>query len=118
MKMRELATLLLVDEATEHAAGAWAAFSRGEFVEVERIEREGATFVVARRPSRRSPLLHSELVAVRMRANGTSLKVIADELEVSLSTASRLVSRAMKKLGARTHADLVRLVALRAIGGE
>lgn len=95
---------------------AWRALLDGEWRLVEVFERSGRRFMVATRApahAPRAPLLDArERVALSMRARGHRVKVIAYELGVSQASVSRAITSAMKKLGLRGLADVLRF------GGE
>lgn len=54
-----------------------------------------------------SKLSTREREALQLRAQGTSLKLVASELNVSVATASRVVSTARRKLGAVSSVELL-----------
>jgi len=91
----------------------WPAVVAGEWILVDRFEASGRRHVVAypcdalARPFQM--LSRAQSVALRRALDGTASKVIASEMCVSDSTASRLIQRALRALGLRDLADALRL---------
>ena len=72
------------------------------------FDRAGRRYVIASpasEPGTRQ-LTRRERRALELRSSGAALKVIADELRVSLSTAARDLARARELLGLASDADL------------
>jgi DNA-binding CsgD family transcriptional regulator len=97
-------------EATE----AWTALVDGRWSLVDRFERGGRRYIVARRnehalsdPRALSP---RERAVVHLVALGKSNKLVAYELGLTESTVATHLQVAMRKLGARTRIELVQLV--------
>jgi DNA-binding NarL/FixJ family response regulator len=111
-RLRELAIELLGSVAAESSSPHWEDLFAGEWKLLDQFDREGHRYVIARRRRRpiEAELEASEWDALRLRASGASLKVIADQLQVSLPTASRRIKSGMKKLGIRTGSDLAKLL--------
>lgn len=111
-RMRELAIELLGSVAAGDASSHWNDLFAGEWKLLDQFDREGHRYVIARRRRRpiEAELDPSEWQALRMRAGGAALKVIADQLQVSLPTASRRIKSGMQKLGIRTGSDLAKLL--------
>ena len=91
----------------------WPAVVAGEWILVDRFEASGRRHVVAypcdalARPFQM--LSRTQSLALRRALDGTASKVIASEMCVSDSTASRLIQRALRALGLRDLADASRL---------
>jgi DNA-binding NarL/FixJ family response regulator len=87
----------------------WPAVVAGEWILVDRFEASGRRHVVAypcdalARPFQ--TLTRAQSFALRRALDGTASKVIASEMCVSDSTASRLIQRALRALGLRDLAD-------------
>lgn len=81
----------------------------GSWTLVERIDSGERRWAIAR--PRKAPLTEEEMAALRSRARGASLSIIARELGMSEPTASRRVKRGMQKLGVASVAELVRVLA-------
>jgi DNA-binding CsgD family transcriptional regulator len=98
------------DGATE----AWTAMVSGRWSLVDRFERGGRRYVVARRNEHalRDPraLTSRERVIVHLAALGKSNKLIGYELGLAESTIGSHLSTAMRKLGVNSRVDLLRLV--------
>jgi len=95
------------DEARE----IWRALVRGRWSMVDWFDREGRRFVLARsnEPSAGDPraLTERELQVIDCAARGESGKVTGYTLGISQTRVSCLLRSAMRKLGVRTHAELV-----------
>ena len=99
----------------ERATEAWTALVGGRWSLVDRFERGGRRFLVAR------PNLHQlrdpralsprERAVAHLAALGKSNKLIAYELGLAGSTIATHLSAALRKLGATSRVDLVRLIA-------
>jgi len=87
----------------------WQAVINGRLRLVGWYDRDGRRYLLLR-PSGENgvapALTAREKKAIKLRAEGCSLKVIAAELEVSMSVASYFVKRAMGTLGFKSTADL------------
>lgn len=97
------------DGATE----AWTALVSGRWSLVDRFERDGRRYIVARANAHALPdprgLTERERGVVHLAALGKHNKLSAYELGISASTVASHLSSAMKKLGARTRVDLIRI---------
>lgn len=96
----------------EHAA-LWTALVDGQWSLVERFERDGRRFFVARRnepPHRAERALTAlEAKAAALAGLGRSQKCIAFELGIGEPRVSSLLRGALGKIGVRTRAELVEL---------
>lgn len=110
-RLRELAIELLASLGTSDPGSHWNELFAGDWKLLDQFDNEGHRYVIARRRRRpvEAALEPSEWDALALRAQGAPLKVIADELKVSMPTASRRIKSGMQKLGIRTAADLARL---------
>jgi DNA-binding CsgD family transcriptional regulator len=94
----------------EEALEIWQALVAGRWSLVDRFERDGKRFVVARRnePEVRDPrgLSLRERQVVAYATLGHPVKLIAYELGLTPSTVSEHLKLAMRKLGAKTRAEL------------
>jgi DNA-binding CsgD family transcriptional regulator len=97
----------------DEALSIWKGLCSGRWSLVDRFESDGRRYVVAFRndPSVRDPraLTPRERQIATHAALGYSNKLIAYALGLSISTVGWHLSRAMRKLGAASRADLVRL---------
>lgn len=98
----------------EAAAEAWTALVSGRWSLVDRYERGGRRYVVARRNEHLVPdpraLTQRQRAIVHLAALGKTNKLIGYELGLSESTVGSHLSQAMRKLGAKTRVDLIRVV--------
>ena len=98
----------------EAATQAWSALVGGRWSLVDRFERGGRRFIVARRNTHALPdpraLTGRERAAAHLAALGKSNKLIAYELGLAESTVATHVASAVRKLGATSRVELVRLV--------
>ena len=116
-RRRLLAAALVDGRGAEHAQApaerAWSTLLDGAWRLVDHFERDGRTYLLARRSHVRSEarevLTPAETVCAIYVGMGHSQKVIAAELGVSESTTSTHVRRAMRKLGLTSRADLARV---------
>ncbi len=103
------------DAARDPMAGLafWTAMVDGRWTLVERFDADGKRYLVAKRNDPRGVahvLLHPKERAVLERAAlGGSLRHVAYELGLPVSSVSETLARAMKKLGVRSRAELVDL---------
>ncbi|MGE5182301.1 MAG: helix-turn-helix transcriptional regulator [Acidobacteriota bacterium] len=99
----------------ERATEAWTALVAGRWSLVDRFERGGRRFVVARKNPHglADPrgLGERERAIAHLAALGKSNKLIAYELGLAESTIATHLASAMRKLRARSRVDLVRLLA-------
>lgn len=99
----------------EKALARWKALLAGEYTLLDRFESDGRRYVVAceNAPNVRDPrgLTQREAVVGALVMRGHADKLIAYELGIAEGTVAALSSRVMKKLGARSRADLARLLA-------
>lgn len=97
--------------APDDAVAAWRALSEGQWSLVDRFESDGRHFLVARRnvPHRgaRKKLTEREACVVALVALGRTNKCVAYELGLSVGTVSTLLTRAARKLGVRSRAQLI-----------
>jgi DNA-binding CsgD family transcriptional regulator len=93
------------------AVALWQGLVRGRWSLVEQFDHDGRRFVVARRnaPQVRawSTLTPREAKVLAYAAEGQSHKMIAYTLGLSISTISADLTRAARKVGARSRLDLV-----------
>jgi DNA-binding NarL/FixJ family response regulator len=110
-RLRELAIELLASVGSGDPDSQWNELFRGDWKLLDQFDAQGHRYVIARRRRRptEAALEPSEWDALALRAQGAPLKVIANELRVSMPTASRRIKSGMKKLGIRTASDLARL---------
>lgn len=98
----------------EAAAEAWTALVSGRWSLVDRYERGGRRYVVARRNEHvvadPRALTQRQRAIVHLAALGKANKLIGYELGLSESTVGSHLSQAMRKLGAKTRVDLIRVV--------
>lgn len=122
------AVAMAVDRAAclnEGEAGAseraWRDLVSGRLRVVERFDRDGRRFVVARRGSsakvRGIQLTEREIEVVQRRVRGAPLKDIAAALGVSISTVAKSLKRALGKLGLETQAELIAVLGASCGGG-
>lgn len=99
---------------SEGATEAWTALVSGRWSLVDRFERGGRHYLVARRNEHgiRDPraLAPRERTVASLVALGKSNKLIAYELGLAESTIATHLSSAMRKLGVSSRVDLVRLL--------
>lgn len=95
------------------ALGYWRAMVEGKWTLVERFEADGRRILVARpnepKTQRSRKLTGNELKVVSLSALNHPAKLVAYELGFSESATSRLLSRALRKLGLKNRAELVEL---------
>lgn len=103
----------------EGATEAWTALVSGRWSLVDRFESDGRRYIVARRNEHVLPdpraLTPRERAIAHLAALGKSNKLIGYELGIAESTVGSHLSLAMRKLGAKSRGDLIRLLA--ALGG-
>lgn len=101
----------------EEALSLWQGLVAGRWSLLEQFDTDGRRFLVARRndPRIRDPLALNlrERQVLAYVGMGHSLKLIAYTLGLSMGSVSGTRSRAMRKLGLRTQADLAKLFAAR-----
>ena len=99
----------------ELATEAWTALVSGRWSLVDQFERGGRRYIVARRNEHQLPdpraLTSRERTIAHLAALGKPNKLIAYELGLAESTVGNHLAAAMRKLGARSRVDLIRLVA-------
>jgi DNA-binding NarL/FixJ family response regulator len=101
-----------VSETT--AAEIWKELLAGEWVVVERRDADAQRTLVLRRATAQETRSHAftrlerDVLALAMLT--WSLKMIAAELNLSTSRVGEVLGRVRAKLGAPTHADLLRMV--------
>ena len=102
------------DRAEAEAVALWHSVVAGDWTIVEHFDSDGRRFIIARatsaaRRGRAAPrLTRRERQVCARAALGESNKVIADCLRLSVSTVATLLSRAARRLGARSRLDLIR----------
>lgn len=93
----------------------WPALVSGRWSLVDRFDREGRRYFVARpnEPGLQDPraLSPRERVIVHLAALGKPIKLVAYELGLGESTISTHLGSALRKLGAKSRVDLVQLAA-------
>jgi DNA-binding NarL/FixJ family response regulator len=97
----------------DEATALWRALVAGRWTLVERIDRDGKRFLVARAnpPGAKEPLaltLPERRVAALL-AMSHSQKLISYELDLAPATVSQIARSALKKLGVSSRGELVRL---------
>jgi DNA-binding CsgD family transcriptional regulator len=99
----------------EGATEAWTALVSGRWSLVDRFERGGRRFLVARRNGHALPdpraLGERERAVAHLAALGKSNKLVAYELGLAESTVATHLASAMRKLGAKSRVGLVGLLA-------
>lgn len=93
------------------AISGWKALVAGRWTLVDRFERDGRRYVLARPNDPRPPvsqLTHRERQVVAAAGLGHSNKLIAYELGLAPSSVATLLARARAKLGLESRVDLVR----------
>ncbi len=96
--------------AADDAVAAWRALAEGRWSLVDRFESDGRHFLIARKnpPRAGTPnLTEREACVVALAALGRTNKDIAYELGLSVGTIGTVLSRAARKLGVRTRAQLI-----------
>ena len=97
----------------ERATEAWAALVSGRWSIVDRYERGGKRYLIARRNEHDLPdpraLSPRERVVVHLALLGKSNRLIAYELGISISGVATHLSSGMRKLGVTRRVDLIRL---------
>lgn len=103
------------DETSGDAEAAWDALLEGRLALVDRFDRDGRRFVVARATSAEDDgaLTLRERQVLASIARGHANKRIALELGVAESTVSTAIREAARKLGVRSRIELVRIFANR-----
>ncbi len=98
----------------EGATEAWTAMVSGRWSLVDRFERGGRRYIVARRNQHELPdpraLTQRERAVAHLAALGKANKLIGYELGLSESSVGSHLSQAMRKLGAKSRVDLIQLV--------
>jgi DNA-binding CsgD family transcriptional regulator len=93
------------------AAEAWRALVSGRWSLVDRFERDGRRYLVARANGHSLPdpraLSERERAVAHLAALGKPNKLIAYELGLADSTVASHLGRAIRKLGAKSRVDLV-----------
>ena len=90
----------------------WEGLVTGQFSLVEQFERDGRTYLVARRNDPRGPALTSrERTLVAWAARGLSNSEIAGETGLSQATIAAHLANAAQKLGVASRAALVNAAA-------
>jgi DNA-binding CsgD family transcriptional regulator len=99
----------------DEALDLWQGLVAGRWSLFDRFDTDGRRFLIARKndPDVTDPraLTRRERQVLAYAAMGHSLKLIAYSLGISTSSVSTTRKSAMRKLGLRTHADVVRLFA-------
>lgn len=99
----------------DRALAAWQALLAGEYTLLDRFEADGRRYVVAHpnEPKVRDPrgLTQREAVVATLASRGHADKLIAYELGIAQGTVTALMNRVLRKLGARSRTELVRLLA-------
>ncbi len=91
----------------------WTAMVDGRWTLVERFDSDGKRFLLARENAPFAVAHHAltsrERAVVERAALGASVRHVAYELGLAESTVSVALARALKKLGLRSHAELMEL---------
>jgi DNA-binding CsgD family transcriptional regulator len=109
-----LGAALRIRQAASNEWAIWWGLLSGRWRLVDQFDAAGRRFVIARgrpRPASKRALGHltgRERDACAGAAEGRANKVIAAELGVAVSTVGTLLSRAPRKLGCRSRAELIR----------
>ena len=115
VKQSERARGRMRREAPEEALGLWRALVGGRWSLVDHFDSDGRRFVVAHRnePGNTDPrgLTRRERQAAEQLGRGNSPKEIAYALGLAASTVANALSRARRKLGLRSLAELAGLFA-------
>jgi len=95
-------------DGTHEPESVWDQVTRGALSIVDWYDENGRRYLVTR-PNRASSsaLTERQKRVLALRSAGSSLKVVAYELGVSLSTAARDLERGMASLGLECEGDLV-----------
>jgi DNA-binding CsgD family transcriptional regulator len=94
-------------------ASLWREVRAGGWSVVQEIERDGRRFIVARKADASLDVLTTrEREALKLAVAGHSNKRIAIALGIAPSTIAGHLGNAMRKLGAQTRVELVRLYRL------
>jgi DNA-binding CsgD family transcriptional regulator len=102
------------------AERVWSELWAGGWALLDSVDSDGKRLLLLRRdPSNpRSRALDArERLALDLVARGAAYKVVASELGTSLSTASEVTERAIRKLGFKSRADFVQRAGGRGAGG-
>lgn len=94
------------------AALAWAELLSGRMEMVDHFAHDGRRYIVVRLEpfgDRTTALTGREKLIAARRVQGASLKAIADELGISISTVAKALQRVLRKLRVRNIAELVSL---------
>jgi DNA-binding NarL/FixJ family response regulator len=97
------------DSDADRASVFWQSLIRGDFIVCDRFQGEGRTMLIARRQDAAGdkPALSGRVRKVLVkRALGYPLKVIAHELGIAQSTASRELKRGLHALGMTSPSEL------------
>jgi len=98
-------------EAPDEAVAEWKGLAGGRWTLVDRFDRDGRRYVVARRNEPHAPAIEGlserERQVVAFARLGHQNKLIAYELGIAISTVGVLLSRAMAKLGVRNRKALI-----------
>jgi DNA-binding CsgD family transcriptional regulator len=101
------------DRGSEEALDLWQGLVQGRWSLVDHFDTDGRRYVIARKndPEVRDPraLTRRERQVLAYSALGHSLKAIAYSLGLAVPTISIHRTRAMRKLGLRSQADVARL---------
>ena len=96
-----------------NAAELWRLFETGRWSVVDGVDRDGVRYLLAcESDSEDRALTLRERQVVKQASLGDSNKVIAYDLGVATSTISTHLARAAAKLGLRSRAAMIQLVAL------
>jgi DNA-binding NarL/FixJ family response regulator len=97
-----------IDDTAHEPESVWEEVTRGALAIVDWYDENGRRYLVTRpNRARGSALTERQKRVLALRSAGSSLKVVAFELGVSLSTAARDLERAMASLGLESQGDLV-----------
>jgi DNA-binding NarL/FixJ family response regulator len=101
------------DAQAELARAIWRGVVEGSWTLVERVDRDGRCLLLVRRgssPRKRGGLTALERRIVGFAALGCSNKHAASELEVAESTITKHVQSALRTLGLKSRAELIRML--------
>ena len=116
-QLRFLARRVLRAHGAPEAGACWREFLYGGWRLLDCFDHEGRRYVIAQR-SDGATLLPEERELLLRRARGEPLRVLAADLDVSVSAVSRRLASAMARLGVRSPAELVRLISGSACGQD
>ena len=105
-QFRYLAFRTLAEGGDGDVSSHWHAFRMGNWTVVDQFDTHGRRYVIARRETGQNCLSPDDTALLARRARGDTLKFIAMDLGVSVSSVSRRLSTAMTKLGIKSNVEL------------